>query len=229
MKFPKWRFHALFFFFRYIMVSEGNANMKILNSFSFEAKDVLDEDMVLALPTETVYGVGIRWNSPLAYERLCECKRRRPDKPIAVMVGQKFDLSEYFEISENAKRVMDKFLPGPLTCLVKAKENAPEQTHLGTYIAGIRIPDKKELLEFLNSLPYPLQVTSANISGQPSLKEFSDVYDVFKDSKEVKAIVKGECLSGTPTTVVSLMGDKPVVIRQGEITQKQIDDVFYKN
>lgn len=201
--------------------------MEILNSFSERAKEIIEEGYVLALPTETVYGVGVRWDDQMAYDRLCGCKHRRPDKPIAVMVPQHFDLSEYFDISLQAKKVMDAFLPGPLTCLVKAKEKAPWQTHLGTGIAGIRIPDKKELLDFLNSLPYPLQVTSANISGQPSLKDYQSVYDIFQSSEEVKGIVKGVCDSGTPTTVVSLVSDKPVVIRQGDITQKQIEEVYF--
>ncbi len=201
--------------------------MKTLSFESGEAKEILEEGYVLALPTETVYGVGIRWDDEKAYQRLASCKKRNPEKPIAVMTGRKFDLSMYFEISPQAKKVMDRFLPGPLTCLVMAKKNAPWQTHLGTQVAGIRIPDKKELVDFLDSLPWPLQVTSANISGEPSTKEYDEVVKVFHDDPLVKGIIKGKCDSGTPTTVVSLIGEKPVMIRQGEITMEQIEETFF--
>ncbi len=202
--------------------------MEILSFTSKEAKEILNHEGVLAFPTETVYGFGFRWDSPLAYDRLCKIKNRRPDKPIAVMTGTTFDLSQFFEISPRAKKVMDAFLPGPLTCLVKAKENAPTQTHLGTFVAGIRIPNKKELLSFLNDLPYPLQVTSANRSGEPALKDFKDVYDLFLNEPLVEGMIEGECQSGTPTTVVDLQGDSPLVIRQGEITKEEIESVFYR-
>ncbi len=202
--------------------------MEILSFQSPEAKEILEKGYILALPTETVYGVGVRWDNTKAYDRLCHAKNRRPDKPIAVMTGKSFDLGKYFEISAQTKKVMDAFLPGPLTCLVKAKSNAPEQTHLGTFIAGIRIPDKKELLDFLDSLGYPLQVTSANISGKPSTEDFNDVYATFEPCEDVKGIIKGTCTSGTPTTVVDLTGDKPVILRQGEITKEQIEKIFFE-
>lgn len=202
--------------------------MEILSFQSPEAKGIVKKGYVLALPTETVYGLGVAWDDKQAYERLCQAKNRRPDKPIAVMAGKNFDLIKYFEISPNAKKVMDHFLPGPLTCLVKAKANAPEQTHLGTFVAGIRIPDKKELLDFLDSLGHPLQVTSANISGQPAQEDFNDVYATFENCPLVQGIIKGTCQSGTPTTVVDLTGEAPVIIRQGEITKEEIDKVFYE-
>lgn len=201
--------------------------MRILSFEDKEAGKIIEDGYVLALPTETVYGVGVRFDDEKAYERLCKAKNRRPDKAIAVMCSTTFPLENYFEIPEGAKRVMDKFLPGPLTCLVKAKESAPYQTHLGTGIAGIRIPAKKELLSFLSSLPFALQVTSANISGEPATAEFSEVYETFKDKEEVKGIIKGTCQSGMPTTVVDLTKEKPIVIRQGDITIDEIEKAFY--
>ena len=200
--------------------------MDILSFKDSEARQIVDHGYVLALPTETVYGVGVRWDSPEAYERLVKCKNRRPDKPIAVMTSVSFDLNQYF--TPNIQRVIDKFLPGPLTILVKTKDNAPYQTHLGTKVAGIRIPGKKDLLEFLGSLPFPLQVTSANLSGQPSLSKFEDVQNVFKNSPDVQGIVKGNCESSVPTTVVDLTGDKPIVVREGEIKLNEIQEVFFK-
>lgn len=191
--------------------------MEILSFKDKEAKEILEEGKVLALPTETVYGVGVRWDSPSAYSRLCDAKKRRPTKPIAVMTGTKFVLDDFFILNEGTKRVIQRFLPGPLTVLVKAKENAPEQTHLGTFVAGIRIPGKPELLDFLNSLPFPLQVTSANISGQPAIGSFEEVKRIFQDNPLVEGIVRGTCISSIPTTVIDCTGETPEIIREGEI------------
>jgi sua5/yciO/yrdC/ywlC family protein len=201
--------------------------MQILSFQDNKARQIVEDGYVLALPTETVYGVGVRFDDQNAYNRLVKVKRRSPDKPIAVMCAKNLDLSTYFVLNEGTKRVMEHLLPGPLTILVRTKENAPYQTHLGTKVAGIRIPDKEDLLAFLSSLPFPLQVTSANISGQPPLTAFEEVYECFHEDKEVRGIVKGTCDSGTPTTVVDLTGEAPIVLRQGEITKEEIEKYFY--
>ena len=201
--------------------------MKQYQWTSKECFEIIENGYVLSFPTETVYGVGISWKDEKAYERLVQAKKRRPDKPIAIMCSPSFPLEEYFEISPGAKRVMEKFLPGPLTCLVKAKDNTPYQVHLGTFVAGIRIPDKKELLTFLEKVGHPLQVTSANLSGTPSLTRYEDVYETFKDSEEVQGIIKGECQSGVATTVVVLYEEKPRIVREGEIALSEIEEAFY--
>lgn len=198
-------------------------------SFGDEAKRILTDGYVLALPTETVYGLGVRWDDEAAYKRLYEAKLRKPTKPIAVMCGTNFNLDAHFEISDGAMRVIKKFLPGPLTVLVKAKSNVPFQAHLGTNVVGIRIPGKKELLDFLETLPFPLQVTSANISGKPPLTKCEDVIQAFELNENIKGIVEGDCESSIPTTVVDLTGEKPVVIRKGEILEDEINETFRKN
>lgn len=201
--------------------------MKTLKFHDAEAKEILEEGYPLVFPTETVFGIGVRWDSKDAYERLCEAKKRRPSKAIAVMTYADFDFDTYFDVSDAAKRVMKTFLPGPLTVLVKAKETAPYQTHLGTHIAGIRVPAKKDLLEFLASLPFPLQVTSANMSGEKPAMTTEEAEQIFEKSELVKGIIPGECQSGIPTTVVDLTSDKPHVIREGEIKLAQIEEAFY--
>lgn len=200
-----------------------------MDVFTFEdarAKEIIESGYVLAFPTETVFGLGIRWDSSVAYDRLCNAKKRRPSKPIAVMCGRNFNLDRYFEISNNARRVIETFLPGPLTVLVNAKENVPFQAHLGSKVVGLRIPEKENLLEFLEGIPYPLQVTSANMSGAPSTSDFNFVKNVFNLNHDVKGIVDGSCESSIPTTVVDLTGSSPVILRQGEIKLEDIQKVF---
>lgn len=191
-------------------------------SFDDRARRIIDEGNILALPTETVYGLGVRWDSQVAYEKLCAAKKRRPSKPIAVMCGRHFVLEDWLNVSPIARKVIDHFLPGPLTILLKAKKNVPFQAHLGTGIVGLRMPMKTDLLEFLDSLPYPLQVTSANLSGFPATGDMDKVISDFDGLDDVRAIVSGKCISNIPTTVVDMTSDRPVLIRQGEIS---LDDI----
>ena len=192
-----------------------------------KTKEILDNGYILALPTETVYGLGIRWDDQSAYISLYQLKKRKPTKPIAVMCGTNFDFDHWFVISENIKRVMNTFLPGPLTILIKAKTGVPFQATLGTNIVGIRIPKKKDLLDFLNGLSYPLQVTSANLSGKDALSDYDDVKECFKNDSSLKGIIKGTCDSSIPTTVVDLSGKEPRLVRQGEIQFEEIKKAYY--
>lgn len=203
-----------------------------MKTYQFKDKEIIDiarRGEVFLVPTETVYGIGVRWDSLEGYEKLVKAKNRRPDKAIAIMVSAKMNLSECFYLSDQIQRVMKAFLPGPLTVLVKAKENVPYQATLGTGIAGIRIPGSQKLLNFLNDVNIPLQVTSANISGQEPTSDYEKAKAVFEDNNDVKGIIYGECTSKVPTTVVDLTKEDPVMIRQGEIRLEDIEKVWKGN
>lgn len=201
--------------------------MKILNFNDSLAKEIIKSGNVLALPTETVYGLGIRWDDDKAYEKLCDAKKRRPSKAIAVMCGTKFNLDEWFYINENIRNVITMLLPGPLTILIKAKPNVPFQAHLGTGVVGLRIPAKEELLNFLDSFDFPLQVTSANMSGEPSTGNFEIVEKNFRNNNDIEGIIYGECTSSIPSTVVDLTCEKPKLVRQGEISLAKIEKIYF--
>lgn len=187
----------------------------------------LQEGKILALPTETVYGLGVFWDDERAYERLVQAKGRRPDKAIACMVEKDFDFDRYFLLDDGTRAVLRKFLPGPLTLLVQAKEGCPHQSHLGTGICGIRVPQKKELLSFLHAIQKPLQVTSANLSGHPALTRAEEVYETFRANKDIPFLVEGHCESSIPTTVVDLSHNEVRLIRQGEIPLDSIKETYY--
>ena len=98
--------------------------MKIV---SFKEKELLkkalDNDEVIAFPTETVFGLGARSSSEKAFENLVKVKNRRPDKPFTLMCGSISQIVDYIEINENTEKLIKKFMPGSITLLVKPKEN----------------------------------------------------------------------------------------------------------
>lgn len=180
-----------------------------------EASSVLLNEDVLAFPTETVYGVGVVFDSKVAFERLVNLKRRSPDKPFALMCGSLKEAFGYIEVSDKAKKLMNHFLPGELTVLVRAKADLPAWVTLGTGVVGIRVPDSTYVKALIKEVGKPLLVTSANKSGEPTTRFFDEVVKVFDG--ELNAIVEGKCESLVPTTIVDLTKDSLTLIREGPI------------
>lgn len=180
-----------------------------------EAASVLLNEDVLGFPTETVYGVGVVFDSKVAFERLVNLKRRSPDKPFAMMCESLDEAFNYIDVSPKAKKLMNHFLPGELTVLVKAKPELPEWVTLGTGVIGIRVPDSSYVKSLIKKVGKPLLVTSANKSGEPTTKVFEEVVEVFDG--ELKAIVEGKCESLIPTTIVNLSKDSLSLVREGPI------------
>lgn len=185
------------------------------------AAQTLKGEHVLAFPTETVYGVGVVFDSKLAFERLVEIKRRPPNKPFALMCATLEQAFMYIEVGSTAKKVMERFLPGEVTFLVKAKDELPEHVTLGTKIIGIRVPQSQFVESLINEVGKPLLVTSANKSGEPTTRFFDDVVKTY--GEELPAIVKGECESLIPTTIVNLVNNDTItLVREGPVPFEKI-------
>jgi L-threonylcarbamoyladenylate synthase len=186
---------------------------------------VLQNGEILAFPTETVYGVGVVYDNENAFKKLVNLKKRPPNKPFALMCSSMKQAFEYIDVSEKAKAVMDKFLPGELTVLVHAKKDLPEWVTLGTGIIGIRVPDSPFVDGLIEKVGKPCLVTSANRSGEPTSRFYDEVLKIFDN--EVGGIVKGECCSLTPTTIVNLTKDDEIsLVREGPIPFEQIESYW---
>ena len=190
-----------------------------------QAAKILDDERVLAFPTETVYGVGVIFDSKLAFERLVEIKRRPPNKPFSLMCATLEQAFEYIQIGEREKKVMKSFLPGEVTFLVKAKDELPEHVTLGTKIIGIRVPQSQFVEVLIAEVGKPLLVTSANKSGEPTTRFFEDVVKTY--GEELPATVKGECESLIPTTIVNLAEDDTItLVREGPVPFEKIKTLW---
>lgn len=182
-----------------------------------KAAHILLDKQVLAFPTETVYGVGCVYDSKMAFDRLVAIKRRPPNKPFALMCSSSEEAAGYIDVSTKAQRLMSRFLPGELTVLVQAKKSLPEWVTLGTDVIGIRIPDSQFVQTLIAKVGKPLLVTSANKSGEPTTVYFEDVLKAFGD--ELGGIVKGECVSLVPSTIIDLsIDDRINLVREGPIS-----------
>lgn len=189
---------------------------KLLKQNEFhEASKILKEGGIVAFPTETVFGLGVISNNEEGFERLVEVKRRRPDQPFTLMCSSLEEALQYCDPSSTALDMMKKFMPGPLTVLVKPKAGLPSWITLGSRYIGIRIPDSELVLSLIKETGCPLLVPSANKTGEPPLKDSFEVLKVF--GKEIDAVVEGECLEDIPSTIIRFDEDSLTLIRRGKI------------
>ena len=185
---------------------------------------ILKNDVV-AFPTETVYGLGVIYNSKEAFDNLVNVKNRTPDKPFTLMLGDKNDISKYAVISEKAQRIIDKFLPGELTILLRPKEDLYPWVTLHSQYIGIRVPNSKDVCNMINNVGQPMLVSSANISSEPVCNNFEEVYSKF-DAK-VAIIVEGETSSNKPSTIV-ICDEELILIREGSLSFEVINKEWRK-
>lgn len=178
---------------------------------------------VVSFPTETVYGLGVKYSSKDAFEKLVESKHRRPDKPFTLMLSKVEDIEKYAYTNNRINKIIGKFMPGEITILVRPREELYPWVTLGSEYIGIRVPDCKEVCELINSVGQPMLVTSANISSEPVCKNYEEVCKVF-DGK-ISAIVKGKTRSSKPSTIV-ICDDKLSLIREGSISFEDIKRVW---
>jgi len=194
--------------------------MKILEKNQFEvASNIVRNGGLIAFPTETVFGLGVIYNDKEAYDRLVRVKRRPPEKPFTLMCGKVDDIDRFAIVSPVARKLINKFMPGQFTIILKAKPGLPSWVVSKEGNVGIRVSSDELVSNLIIKAGEPLLVPSANKSGEPPLTIDRDVIDVF--SSEVDAIIKGGSTSNVPSTIV-LVDDSLHIIRLGLITEEDI-------
>lgn len=207
---------------RLLHTSPENPDPKTLE----EAARALRQGGIVAYPTETLYGLGVDPFREDSLENLYGLKGRPGQWPVSILVKDLHMLGEVVrEIPSTAKRIMDTFLPGPLTVVLFARSCLPERITGGTGKVGVRI-SPHPLLDHLFALhPWPITSTSANPTGMPGARDAERVQAYFPEGLDV-ILDAGPAPGGTGSTVVDLTGDVPVIIREGAIPESQIRTVF---
>lgn len=201
--------------------------MKTLIKNKNEILDIIEcvkKGGVVAFPTDTVYGLGVVYDDEDALNRLKLSKGRPDNKPIPMMIASVEQLDSVAILNEEAYQLMEAFMPGAITLIVKKKTSVPDYVTNGFETIGCRMPDDDFILEMITHLNKPMLVTSANLSGEPTGTTFEEVRDKFDD--RIDMIVKGECGSGQSSTIVELTSDHPKIIRVGEISEVEIMKVL---
>lgn len=182
----------------------------------------LKEGQLVIFPTETVYGIGAIATSDKAVSRIYKAKGRKSDNPLIVHLSSVSEIEKYAHIENEVERTLiNTFMPGPFTIILKKKDNIPNTVSGGLDTVGIRVPSNKIAHSILSYNNLPVAAPSANISGRPSGTNIEDIYNEFKD--KVPCIINGGSSQiGLESTVVRVINNIPVILRPGYITKEDI-------
>ena len=187
-----------------------------------KARDLLLQNEVVAIPTETVYGLAGNALSEIAVSKIFEAKNRPHFDPLIVHVAHVSEVSKYVEeIPELAFNLMEHFWPGALTVLLPKKSCIPDLTTSGLQEVGIRIPNHAVTLELLRSLPFPLAAPSANPFGYISPTNAQHVKDQL--GEKIPYILNGgSCSVGIESTVLRVQQSEIEILRLGGISVEDL-------
>jgi len=175
---------------------------------------------VIAIPTDTVYGIGCLVSNIEAISRLYEIKKREHTKAIPVLIGEKSQLENIVtNLGPNCKLLTEVFWPGALTLVLKKHSGLPKPLSMYSTI-GVRMPDHNWLRGLLIKMG-PFAVTSANISGQEPAQTAKQVAQQL-DGRIDLIIDGGPCMGGVSSTVVDCTSEKSKILRKGAISLQRI-------
>ena len=190
-----------------------------------EAKNMIMDGGVVAIPTETVYGLGGNAFDDEAVKRIFEVKGRPNDNPLIAHVHTEYDLSKIIDYDPPyAQKLREAFLPGPLTLVYPSTGKVSKYVSCGLNTLAVRVPAHEGAQQLLKALDIPVVAPSANLSKHVSPTSAKHVYDDF-EGKIPLILDGGECIGGIESTVCDVTGEIPVILRPGLITREMIAKV----
>ena len=181
---------------------------------------------LVALPTETVYGLGANGLDPVAVAKIFEAKGRPQDNPLILHIADVDQLDKLcHDIPQTAYMLAEAFWPGPLTMVLPAREIVPKCTTAGLPTVAVRCPDCEITRKIIRCAEIPVAAPSANISGKPSTTTAAHVYH--DHAGRIPLIIDGgPCRVGVESTIVDLTENPPRLLRPGGVTPEQLIEVL---
>lgn len=194
----------------------------ITNSELMNVSQGIKEGKIVVFPTETVYAIGVNGLDEKAIKKLYEVKQRDITKPINLIVSS-LDMINMIakDISPLEYKIINKFLPGPLTIILKKKDIVPNILTNNGDTVGIRMPDNDIALKLSKYSNIPIAAPSANISNRPSGTNIESIYNDFHDNVDIY-IDDGESKFGVASTIVKVENNDIKILREGVITLEDI-------
>ena len=190
------------------------------------AAHILRMGQLVAIPTETVYGLGANGLDEEAVARIFEAKGRPQDNPLILHISDASQMELFCrDIPASAYKLAEAFWPGPLTMVLPARDIVPRRTTGGLDTVAVRCPDHWVTREIIRLSGVPVAAPSANISGKPSTTTAQHVLHDH-DGKIAAVVDGGPCRVGVESTIVDLTEARPRLLRPGGITPEQLKAVL---
>lgn len=178
-----------------------------------QAVEILSTGGVIAYPTDTLYGIGCDITNKKAIARVYQIKRWPKDKPFSFICSDLKNISQYAKVSNYAYKTMRRLLPGPYTFILEGSNLVPKMMLTKRKTAGIRVPDNPICLSLIKTLGNPIISTTAGTPDGENLNEPWLIDEYF--GKQLDLIIDGGPAPGGPSSVISLIGDQPEILREG--------------
>lgn len=184
---------------------------------------VLRDGGIVAVPTDTVYGLAVALDAPDGLERLFEAKRRPADRAIAVLLADVEQAATLGVMTPAARALGEAFWPGGLTLVLARRPELPVPDALtgGRPTIGLRVPDHPAPRAIAAALG-PLPTTSANLSGEPEAGDAAEIEALFGERIDL-ILDAGPARGGRPSTVVDVSGASPRILREGAIPSAEVE------
>ena len=191
-----------------------------------KAAELLKQGEIVAIPTETVYGIAASAFDGNAVKKIFEAKGRPQDNPLIVHIDRMEMLDGLVSrVPEGARKLAEAFWPGPLTIIMPRGDKVADEVCAGLDTVAIRMPSHPVARAVIAASGLPLAAPSANLSGSPSPTTAADVL-ADMDGRIPLILDGGACSVGVESTVISLAGAQPVLLRPGYITKEQLEDAM---
>jgi tRNA threonylcarbamoyl adenosine modification protein (Sua5/YciO/YrdC/YwlC family) len=179
-----------------------------------QVAEVLRSDGVIIYPTDTVYGLGCDINSKKALERVRRIKKIDNKRHLSFVFSDLKQISHYAQVTDNAYRILRRFLPGPYTFVLKATRLVPRIVLTKRNEVGIRIPDNRICQALVAKIGNPILSSSVRMPDDQLLDDPGEIARRYKG--QVDFVIDGGVFLPEPSSIISLLDDQPVVLRQGK-------------
>lgn len=187
-----------------ISINPQNPQLRLINRVS----EILDRGGIIAYPTDTFYGIGCDLYNKKGIRQIYQLKNRPLKQPFSIICDGLKEISRYAKVSDYAYKTMKRLLPGPYTFILDGTKLVPKIMLTKRKTVGIRVPDNNICLEIVRALGRPIISTSAELDEPHAIKK---AY-----SSNLEIVIDGGVMIPNPSSVISLIGDVPEVIREGK-------------
>lgn len=188
--------------------------------------EILKNEGVISIPTDTVYGICASINSKKAYNKMLEIKNRPISKSFPVMCANKEEIAKIANVNKVADIIISSFMPGPITIVLPKKNNLPNYITNGKDTIAIRIAPSKDIQQLIIKTGNPLFMTSANQSGQPVCKTLEEIE---LSCPSLDGMLEGQPIYAESSTIIDCTTNNIKILREGPITLEDINKIINKS
>jgi len=190
-----------------------------------ELADILKRDGIISVPTDTVYGLCVSMNSQKAHDKLIEAKNRPYNKLFPVMCADIEQIKSIALVSEREEKLINHFMPGPVTLILKVKPEIPDYITNGNDTIAIRMATSEALKKLIIKTESPIFMSSANISGEPPCSTLDEIEKAFP---LLDGMMEGNITFGEASTIIDCTSGQIQILRLGPVSMREIMNVLEK-